>query len=384
MSAISFSKTKLIVAGSAVFVALALPMLHDGSFNSPISLISGAYAAEQGQGKGGSDAQRGKGGAGEKAGGGAQKEGRGNAIDKRVFRTSSEEEDSDRPIWAGVKGGKAGGGGKPAGAGTKKGDLFGDMVILLRDVNGEPILVDGLEQVAAYIYEGTQLVPLLVDGKPVAIPYDAEGELVSSMTIGEVTYDVYAAEVDLGRLSVSRSPSKVLDHALDEALAKLTSGVVTLDSTGRLAVDGVTIDSPLENLALYDKYMTTGTLPGVTIPEGFDPASLFAAAADKTGTIGVDTVVYLNSIRGINTPGSYYDFSSYEYDRADTWSNVVTTVLVLQPDGSYVPTVVSVYDAVFDNTAWDDPTTIGGADDFATAADDYLQVIEFVHDNAVR
>ena len=86
MSASSFSKTKLIVAGSAGFVALALPMLQDGSFNSPISLISGAYAAEQGQGKGGSDAQRGKGGAGEKAGGGAQKEGRGNAIDKRVFR----------------------------------------------------------------------------------------------------------------------------------------------------------------------------------------------------------------------------------------------------------------------------------------------------------
>lgn len=102
------------MAGSAVFVALALPMLQDGSFNSPISLISGAYAAEQGQGKGGSDAQRGKGGAGEKAGGGAQKEGRGNAIDKRVFRTSSEEEDSDRPIWAGVKGGKAGGGGMSA------------------------------------------------------------------------------------------------------------------------------------------------------------------------------------------------------------------------------------------------------------------------------
>jgi hypothetical protein len=27
---------------------------------------------------------------------------------------------------------------------------------------------------------------------------------------------------------------------------------------------------------------------------------------------------------------------------------------------------------------------VGGADDFSTAADDYLSVIEFVHDNAVR
>jgi hypothetical protein len=39
---------------------------------------------------------------------------------------------------------------------------------------------------------------------------------------------------------------------------------------------------------------------------------------------------------------------------------------------------------VFNNTNWVDPTATGGADDFATAADDYRAVIEFVHDNAVR
>ena len=58
-------------------------------------------------------------------------------------------------------------------------------------------------------------------------------------------------------------------------------------------------------------------------------------------------------------------------------------MLVLK-DGVYVPTVVNLYDAVFNNTTWVDPTAVGGADDFATAADDYLSVIEFVHDNAVR
>lgn len=52
----------------------------------------------------------------------------------KVFRaTVSVDEVSDRPVWAGVKGGKAGGG-------SKKGDLFGDMVMLLRDANGVPIL----------------------------------------------------------------------------------------------------------------------------------------------------------------------------------------------------------------------------------------------------
>ena len=40
--------------------------------------------------------------------------------------------------------------------------------------------------------------------------------------------------------------------------------------------------------------------------------------------------------------------------------------------------------AVFGSTNWTDPTTVGGADDFAAATNDYLQVIEFVHDNAVR
>lgn len=311
--------------------------------------------------------------------------GKGSSIDKKVFRTSVDE-DSDRPPWAGVKGGKSGGGGKPFGAGTKKGDLYGDMYILLRDANGVPILVDGLEQVVAFVYaaDGT-LVPLLDgSGNPVAIPYTAEGDLATTITIGTTTYDVYPGEVDLGRLSVGRSPSKVLDHALSEALSKLTSGTVTLDASGRLVVDGVPIDSPLENLALYEVYMQTGTLPGVTLPAGFDPAALLAAAADKTGAISVDTVVYMNSILGINTTGSYYDFSTYDYDRVATWADVNVTVLVLQPDGSYLPTLVNVYQTLFNSTSWTDPTTDGGADDFATAANDYLQVLEFVHDNEVR
>ena len=284
-----------------------------------------------------------------------------------------------------MKGGKSGGGGKPAGAGSKKGDLFGDMVILLRDANGVPILTtDGLVQVIAYIYDATgALVPLKdASGNLVVIPYVGD-ELATTVTIGTTTYEVYGAEVELGRLSVSRSPSKVLDHALTEALDKLKSGTVTLDSSGRLVVDGVTIDSPLENLALYDVYMTTGTIPGVTLPATFNPASLLAAAADKTGAITVDTVVYTNSILGINSGTTYYDFSTVNYDRYTTWKDATATVLVLK-DGVYVPTVVNLYEAVFSSTNWVDPTAVGGADDFAAAANDYLQVIEFIHDNEVR
>jgi len=380
----AYNFKKLILAGGTMFAMLAVPMAVNSVTGLDLGVISAAHAAEDGGSKKGSANKGGaKKGSANKGG-----QGKGGASSNKIFRMPAEaEEDSDRPVWAGVKGGKSGGGGKPAGAGTKKGDLFGDMVVVLRDANGVPILTStGLVQVIAYVYDASgNLVPLKdASGNLVVIPYNAEGDLLPTVTVDGTTYDVSGAEVDLGRLSVGRAPNKVLDHSLTEALSKLTAGTVTLDSTGRLAVDGVTIDSPLENLALYDKYMTTGSLPGVTLPVGFNPASLLAAASDKYGSISVDTVVYMNSILGINSGTTYYDFSTTNYDRYTTWKDATATVLVLQPNGSYVPTVVNLYDAVFSSTNWTDPTATGGADDFATAADDYRAVIEFVHDNGVR
>lgn len=389
----NFKQKKLITTGGAVLAACAMLLNVGAGTAASIGFISSAHAAEQGNGQGGKDAGQGHKGQTDSGKGSSHAgAGKGGSINNKIFRevpAVGEEEDSDRPEWAGVKGGKSGGGGKPFGAGTKKGDLFGDMYILLRDENGEPILIDGNEQVIAFIYDSTgALVPLLdADGERVVIPRNDEGDLLTTMTIGETTYDVFPGEVDLGRLSVSRSPTKVIEHALDEALAKLTAdgAVLTLDASGRLVVNGVAIDSPLENLALYDTYMTTGTIAGVTLPAGFDPASLLAAAADKSGTIQVDTAVYINSILGINTPTSYYDYSTYEYDRSDTWASVNVSVLVYDAvNNVYVPTTVNVYETLFSSTDWQDPTTTGGADDFAAAADDYLQVIEFLHDNEVR
>ena len=378
----TFNFKKVILAGSTTFAMLVVPMAASVVTGLDLGVISSAHAADDGGSKKGSANKGGaKKGSANKGG-----QGKGGSTNK-IFRIPASEEDSDRPVWAGVKGGKAGAGGKPGTAGTKKGDLYGDMVVILRDANGVPITnADGLVQPIAYVYDASgNLVPYLVDGKLVTIPYDAEGNLVT--TINGVS--VYTAEVDLGRLSVARAPTKVLQHSLDEALAKLTtpSAVIGLDAAGRLTVNGVAIDSPLENLALYKTYMTTGTLAGVTLPTGFNPAALLAAAADKTGSISVDTVVYMNSILGINnlTTNTYYDFSSVNYDRYTTWKNATAQILVLQPDGvTYKVETVNLYDAVFNNTNWTDPTATGGADDFATAADDYLKVIEFVHDNGVR
>jgi len=377
----TFNFKKLILAGSTTFAMLAVPMAASVVTGLDLGITS-AHAADDGGSKKGSANKGGaKKGSANKGG-----QGKGGSTNK-IFRIPASEEDSDRPVWAGVKGGKAGAGTKPGGAGTKKGDLYGDMVVILRDANGVPILNStGLVQPMAYVYDANgNLVPYLVDGKQVTIPYDAEGNLLT--TVNGVS--VYTAAVELGRLSVARAPAKVLDHSLTEALAKLTTSgaVIGLDAAGRLTVNGVAIDSPLENLALYKTYMTTGTIAGVTLPTGFNPAALLAAAADKTGSISVDTVVDMNSILGINnlTTNTYYNFSTVNYDRESTWKNATAQVLVLQPDGvTYKVETVNLYDAVFNKTNWTDPTATGGADDFATAADDYLKVLEFVHDNGVR
>ncbi|WP_340117582.1 hypothetical protein [Pelagibius sp. 7325] len=277
------------------------------------------------------------------------------------------EEDSDRPAWA--QGNRelnphSRGGGQPSGAGTTKGDLYGDLWIILRDENGEPLLdANGHVQ------------PILADGTVVQLTED--GELPEQ-------YEDLVVEVELGRTSVSRAPTQVLTHALDEALTKLTDGsVVTLDEAGRLVVDGVAIDSPLENLALYTFIMTGGTVSN--LPDGFDVASLLAASTDKTSALTLDEIVYLNSILGINQVDvatgniDYYDFSSYDYSRAVAYDGVTLTYLAdPDGDGTYETVTQSVMDAVFDGQDWTD-STAGGADDFLQSADDSRAVIEFLH-----
>jgi hypothetical protein len=299
-------------------------------------------------------------------------------IEDRVFRGKGRrviiileedgEDDSDRPEWA--QGNRelnphSRGGGQPAGAGTKKGDLYGDLWVILRDENGEPILdANGNVQ------------PVLADGT--VIQLTEEGDLPAE-------YEDLVVEVELGRTSVGRAPTQVLVHALDEALAKLTGGTtVTLDESGRLVIDGVAIDSPLENLALYTFIMTGGTVSD--LPDGFDVAALLGAATDKTSALSIDEVVYLNNILGVNEVNvatgiiDYYDFSTYDYSRSATYDGVTVTYLAdPDGDGTYETVTQSVMDAVFGGEDWTDSTT-GGVDDFVQSADDSRAVIEFLHE----
>ena len=307
---------------------------------------------------------------------------------------ATEEEDSDRPAWAGVSGrdGKPGRGN--VASGTKKGDLYGDMYVILRDANGVPILIQ--------LADGTWVVqPVDAAGNP--LPLDAEGNLVDA---------TQAIAVELGRLNVGRSPLSVISSQYEELLKNINlADSVTVDASGRLVLvtDGVesAVDSPLANLALYVELLNTGTITGVTDPTKFatsisylvdgtkttadmlSAASFLAAASDKTGTLTIDKIVDMNTILGVTgtlsskDPSStltYVDYSTFSYDRQSVYDGVTVTVLVKQTDGSYLPKTVNVYDAVFSSTNY---TSTDGVDGFTQAADDARAVIEYVHANPV-
>ena len=380
----SRSLKSLLVSGCA---ALALASLSSAPQMALAQQGSGAGNQAQGAQSGGNVQNR----QGANAGGGGSQglggifrslpsEGSGTSIETQIFRGKGERviiiieeddgDDSDRPDWAGVPGGEGrpGGGGNPN-PGTVKGDIFGDLIVLYRDpATGEPIL-------------------------------DAEGELqfcedvacesYVSMVDGEVPDGYTAIEVEFGRASVARSPDTVTDRALEEALDALTADgvVIDTDAAGRITytLDGVTIstiDSPLENLALYiqlseelafelEEEPVSAALGDLATLE--TAAALFAAVADKTGDITLDYLVYQNVITGVELQGEFYDYSSFSYDRT-----YPTEYSYFYLDENNVPQPSAVdINAYLESVNGALP--VGEAALFAAAADDALEVIELLH-----
>lgn len=374
-------KVLALAVGLAVIgggYSLTCDLMDDGmsGFVSVAQAADNPGKGKQGANKGG----KGKGGPGYRAG----------RASIRDILSEDEGEDSDRPPWAGVPGNEGKPGGGNAGGDTKKGVDYGDIWVILRDDNGVPILdANG------------NIQPCLDPGCTQYVQLTADGELPP-----EYADDVIA--VEFGRLNIARSPSKVLDHALTEVLSKLDGGVwgdtVTLDPSGRLVVNGSTIDSPLENLALYEALLTTPAVEGdvtlsVTVPqEGGGTvtysftvpetvrldlaASAIAAAADKTGDLNVDEIVNISGFMDSADELAAL-VGSYTYDRNVTYAGVQVWILVETSPGVFQPQLVNILDVVQFN---DLPTIDGdadGVDRFAQAADDALQVLEYIHDNAL-
>lgn len=382
-------KIKQVVTATSLAVAVMFgaPVATHYIHVSSLDMISQAHAEDEGgykqKGK-----PSGKGSEGHKGGAGNDS-GKGNK--DVIFKGKGDENRdplSDRPPYAGVKGGKAGAGGKPGASGSKKGDLYGDLYVLIRDpLTGVALteVVNGVTYplVQAYDINGVALTVVVNGVKvPVSIPRDpTTGDLLTQLPDGT---KVFSSEVDFGRLSVARAPSKVLTHALDEAISKLTAtgAVISLDPAGRLVItiNGVssTIDSPLENLALYQDFIADGVVAGVTLPVGFTPVALLAAAADKYGVITLDAVMYLNAVLKVNP-----DLSTFTYDRTAIYTGSVD-ILQLKPGSTTEYEVVNV--SLMGAVDWTVPTgsvPATGAAAFAQAVDDAVQVIEFIHDFAL-
>ena len=372
-----------VIAGATALALMAVPLLISTGFTTGMA-HAGVFPeanAAQGEGKGQQGAGGGQGGKGQQGAGGGGQGGQGGktGIDKVL----EADEDSDRPPWAGGNTSEnphsGGGGGKPDSAGTNKGDEFGDLWTYIRDQDTG--LAVEVTCAAGTCYQ-------------VVVCADADCTTTeifefSTDPEAELPAGVVPLEVDLGRLNLGRSPTKVIEHAMDEAVSKLIAdGVVpSLDPAGRVMVDATTtIDSPLENLALYigimtgDQQVLDAVAPIADTPAELQAlaASLLAGAADKTGEINDNVVFYTNVIYDlIPATAEYVDYSVLDYVRSTTFTDVVT-YQELNADGTTMPVSGSVYDLVFGGVELSD--TDGGIDAFTAFANDALQVIEFIHE----
>jgi len=326
---------------------------------------------------------------------------------------------------------------------------FGDLIILLRNDNGVPIpspatqvedpetgeLVDGglCWQPIAFNVDDTALCPTtcqVTTTTPATVSVDQFNCGVATGCSG------CTQEVDFGRINEARSPDEVFASQLEDVVVTLaTADCRTLDPAGRIVASNVdditldnlakTIDSPLQNLAIYRELILTGTI-GAPLPEGagiLDTAARgLGAASDKAGDVNVDLVAYLNQIMGLSDPLTttildpklcetyreevqgviqlvekcFLDYNAYGYDRATNFGALPAPAYIPEgtPEEGWFEYLALVPDtdpplfqilqgpittAVFADEPFSD-VNIGG---FAQASDDTRSVISFMHENQV-
>lgn len=340
------------------------------------------------------------------------------------------DDDSDAPVWAGGNTDANPHINRNEDSGTTRGGDYGDLYVLRRDLNGVPVLttvdVDG---------DG-----IISDKEYFVQPVDADGNDILLDQYGEVPEGAPVIEVDFGRLNIVRSPESVLDQAFEEAMKVLTAegAVISLDFCGRLTstyTDPLTgetivktIDSPRENMAIYRNIMRNMFTNRLGFlgedPNNFDPlqiaASCFAAGSDKTGTVIIDEVVYINGFLdciGLNpilneheydndydnkwywNYGDYDgDGNQYRYNRdvyADRYIQFLVWGDTYYPvdengvsESPYIFSIKRVMEGLVDGQErftyqWKHGTQYEThVKGFALAIDDAVQVLEFIHGNS--
>ncbi len=334
--------------------------------------------------------------------------------------------DTDAPAWAGGNTELNSNSKTNTETGITRGEDYGDLYVLKRLESGVPEMAltsagvwyakaVAFDEYGNAVYDGNEYATLSVND---------EGEVNDS--------EYQPKEVEFGRMNLVRAPQSVLASGLQEAISALiTANRIKTDFCGRLvAINGAqtdwlpesteaddkTIDSPRENMAIYQELMRNG-LEGAlsflkTYGFGSDDilplaASALAAGSDKTGQITLDEVVYINGFMDaydetdcINLAGiefddgfcddpyysylKFYDYS-WSYDRAGLHGAKQVKITVLNSDGSYEIQTKKLIDEVeFTETRIDmahsQNMDLAG---FTQACDDAVQLLEFVHESSL-
>ncbi|MEW6518077.1 MAG: hypothetical protein AB1461_01555 [Thermodesulfobacteriota bacterium] len=291
----------------------------------------------------------------------------------------------------------------------------------LTNPDGTPVYLETVTKAIDSPLENLALyIKLMKDGHLIT-PADERGPIERSINGGIPLWKL---------LELEDGPSKSLRPTIDIAkmqnfglgalvdAANITTYWTTRDAEGNLVVSLEACDG------CEQSYGITSKSPADTcVGEDFAFSATFvASAADKTGRMTMDKVVYLNSILGINLvvgyseydengdplPGAisyaknpvYFNFANgmNEYNRQSTFTNrgnIVdqpgdgnpatydgnVTVLVEDPatPGTWVQTDMPIFATIFgDGTTGQDytGTDISG---FTTMSDDDLQTIGYIH-----
>ena len=355
-----------------------------------------------------------------------------------------------------------------------------DLDIVCRDASGLIIFEDG-EPKKANVHitpDANGFATIIGDVLTPAVLYDLEGEILP-----DVALHVYPVEE--GRLNIIRSPASVLEKRMTEVIKNFgdgTVGDVVRDYCGRLFMvrtdlaisqgnEDKPIDSPLENLAIYYELMINGFdnsedenglsfLTRSNEDNGFGlkchvdnqwgngpqtinvladkqqivanlAAACLAAGSDKSNTLTIDEIIFLNQFMGIPkveggvvscyfpyvtqnvrminktnkdviTKTRYYvDYTFFSYTRDKFYHTMVdfcTIVIDYNDDGTVAGTHL---ETIIPNLSVDNILTgsagilddyryseideskvqFDGAPGFANQADDYVQALEVVHNN---
>ena len=356
---------------------------------------------------------------------------------------------------------------------SQRGGDFGDLYILWRDADGAPICTTALgpmdelvakEQPIGFVgvWDGAVGIPSIDPNFPGEyffeefLDYDfywfgyydiadeevewseeygalmGESQDATVITFTDGVMDqvsgIVPAGVEIGRKNLARAPQSVLNRALAEAIKTLTmdSDPLTIDFCGRLVgkalnADGEivlkTIDSPRENMALYQYIMNNKGFDGeefaglahdklealVSFERGqirgiksyLDiAASCFAAAADKTDNLYVDEIVYCNTFLGINGSdvdrhyNHYTNFLNYERQLRylNRWIKIVTLIpgdpnAEPPTPNTYTEEIMSIAQAESEGKfnftkKYEGLSYLAG---FRSAADDAIQVLDYIH-----